>query len=396
MITDHVLIEYTGTESVVRVPEGVREIGACAFQESVVRKVFLPAGIETIGDCAFYGCDRLVEVVFAEEAETAEIGDSAFYGCTALKKAELPDTVRKIGNSAFYHCRKLRQSKLPEALESIGREAFAGCVALSSLSAGPALKALGSRAFFECGGLIRADLGRARCLYEVPEQCFFGCGRLQWAVLPESVRRIGSAAFENCGVLTEALLPESLEEIGNAAFAGCVSLSGIKVPESVASIGDRAFEGTAWLEQSPEMLTIAGNGILIRYSGSERAIRLPEGTRQILAEVFAGCEELQGVWLPEGTETIGENAFAGCTDLTRVHIPDSVRFSGDGAFEGTAWLKSFPDGPVIIADAVLIAWKGGHGDVTVPYGVKRIADRAFSECTGTETVILPDTVEEIG
>ena len=211
-----------GVETVAVVPEGVTEIGACAFQESAVKRVVLPASLERIGDCAFYGCDRLEEVVFSVpgNAGLTEVGDSAFYGCTALKVCALPDTVRSIGNDAFYQCRRLKLVRMPSeaevtqmpseaehmqmpsgaeikqmlsgaevvqmpaALEWVGARAFQGCAGLTEAVFGPALKALGERAFQGCDGLVRADMSLAEGLEMIPERCFFGCGSLKELKLP--------------------------------------------------------------------------------------------------------------------------------------------------------------------------------------------------------------------
>lgn len=49
-----------------------------------------------------------------------------------------------------------------------------------------------------------------------------------------------------------------------------------------------------------------------------------------------------------------------------------------------------------IRAGVLVAYHGQGTDVSIPYGVCRIGDRAFAYCTGLSEIYIPDTVTEIG
>ncbi len=61
------------------------------------------------------------------------------------------------------------------------------------------------------------------------------------AVLPDTVKSIGTSAFSNCMSLESINLPSGLEEIGSLAFYGCDLLKKIAVPETVTAIGEKAF-----------------------------------------------------------------------------------------------------------------------------------------------------------
>ena len=60
-------------------------------------------------------------------------------------------------------------------------------------------------------------------------------------ILPESVTRIGVAAFEGCTGLTSIEISNNVTSIGNYAFYKCISLTSVTIPDSVTSIGDWAF-----------------------------------------------------------------------------------------------------------------------------------------------------------
>ena len=70
---------------------------------------------------------------------------------------------------------------------------------------------------------------------------------------------------------------------------------------------------------------------------------IPEGTRVIEEEAFAGCRGMESVTLPEGLITIGARAFAE-TEVYDVTIPGSVEGIAADAFEGV-------DTPVMIRTA---------------------------------------------
>jgi len=61
--------------------------------------------------------------------------------------------------------------------------------------------------------------------------------------------------------------------------------------------------------------------------------RLPNGTREIQSEGFAGIAA-QRVILPEGITAIRSKAFANCNDLLYVNLPESLTSISADAFEG--------------------------------------------------------------
>lgn len=83
------IIEYTGTEDVVTIPETVEGkpvtvIGEEAFYEkSKMTEIHLPSGIETIEKGAFYRCYSLTSVTIP--ATVMQIGSGAFFRCGSLQ-----------------------------------------------------------------------------------------------------------------------------------------------------------------------------------------------------------------------------------------------------------------------------------------------------------------------
>lgn len=65
--------------------------------------------------------------------------------------------------------------------------------------------------------------------------------------LPNTITRIGEAAFSGCS-LTSIDIPNSVSRIDGAAFADCVGLTSITIPSSVTSIGHGFVSGCSSLK----------------------------------------------------------------------------------------------------------------------------------------------------
>ncbi len=79
---------------------------------------------------------------------------------------------------------------------------------------------------------------------------------------------------------------------------------------------------------------IVKDGILIKYSGSDQHVRIPEGIIKIESGAFWNCTFLQSAYLPKTVISIGGDAFVYCENLQRVNIPASVHEMGDDPFAG--------------------------------------------------------------
>lgn len=180
LIDNGVLIEYTGTDAEVIVPEEIKEIGFEAFYRSNVVCVRLPKGLTRIGRLAFNKCEKLNTVFFPESLE--QIGESAFEECAALSSITQPSRETVIEPHAFRGC-----DALPDEDD-----------------------------FVIVGGVLLKYRGKEE--------------RVR---VPDNVREISYGAFRNCKELISVALPEDLTEIGEAAFLGCERLSDIALQESI-------------------------------------------------------------------------------------------------------------------------------------------------------------------
>ena len=107
------LLRYQGSSATVEVPEGVKNIGFFAFEDtSIVKKVILPVGVERIEDCAFSWCFGLEEIIIPNTV--TYIGKGAFEECFKMKSIVIPASVTSIGDSAF--------NNFPSSFVIIGRQ----------------------------------------------------------------------------------------------------------------------------------------------------------------------------------------------------------------------------------------------------------------------------------
>ncbi len=82
------LCRYNGSDEVVHVPSGVREIGDNAFEGKDCVEVFLPDGVRSIGEKAFARCVRLRYIYMPDSIK--EIKQNAFFECFSLCGMRLP------------------------------------------------------------------------------------------------------------------------------------------------------------------------------------------------------------------------------------------------------------------------------------------------------------------
>ena len=83
--------------------------------------------------------------------------------------------------------------------------------------------------------------------------------------------------------------------------------------------------------------------------------------------------KVQSLVLPETLRSIEESAFVNCSHLTELKIPEGVKTIGDEAFDSCRALVSIDLGKV-----------------------EKIGAEAFNDCDSLETLVLPDTVTELG
>lgn len=139
------------------------------------------------------------------------------------------------------------------------------------------------------------------------------------------------------------------------------------------------------------------NGVLVKYTGKDKDVVIPDGVTSIGDKAFYECSSLTSITIPDGVISIGDEAFQWCRSLTSIAIPDSVTSIGVEAFSRCRSLTS-----VTIPNGVTSIGNGAFEDcsslrsIALPDGVTSIGNSAFWECGSLQSVAIPDSVTSIG
>ena len=406
-----ILIEYSGEEENIVIPEGITAIKAGLFANNgTIVSVTLPTTLKEIGESAFESCGRLVSVKIP--AGVTDINAFTFACCERLESVELPSTLKTIGEHAFYCCYKLTGVVLPNGLTTIDEAAFQHLgvnASVNDIIIIPAsVTKIGENAFDYCHNLTvyasaaerpsgwhkswngfnspckvswnfskfitdggvkyiefndgskyvveydneTANVTILSGVTTIPSGIFSGSKVLESIVLPEGVTLIEASAFANCENLSTVKLPSTLKEIGNSAFENCDSIEEIRMPDALTSLGESAFASCDNLE-------------LIVFS---------KGLRTLPLGCFRNCIALETVVIPEGITAIGNGVFSNCNNIVSVSLPTTLTEIGESAFADCRHLSS----------------------IRIPEGIVDIKDYTFVRCERLESVVLPSTLKTIG
>ena len=376
-----------------------------------LNSVTLGEGITEIGAKTFYDCDNLVCIVTNETLTT--IGAEAFYSCDSFNSVILYDAVSTIGENAFAECPELtiwcneataahtyatansipyeilNPNATPETYIQDGityyimnGEAIAIDFDESTTEVEIPVEIEGYpvtglyAAFQNCSQLTSVTLPNT--IQNIGSKTFYCCKKLQTVNIPAGVQQIGSSAFEECSVLTAIDLPDGLQTIEYACFADCDGLTEIEMPETVTSIAGEAFYSCNKLQSVviPDSVTSIGKSAF--YNSSLKTLTIGGGVKEMGNYAFASCYGLREVIICDGSEVIGGRAFYDCYSLTNVVIPDTVKTIGTNAFGMSS-----------------SAYRNEIKTLDIGKGVQTIEANAFSACTQVQTIVIPESLQQM-
>ena len=420
---------YPNKISEVSIPDTVVNIGRSAFEGSGLISVDIPKTVSNIGYSAFKDCTLLQTVtmnyndtIIESTTEGAyvykcRIDDSAFEGDTSLSFVRLSENVVEIGSYVFNKCSSLAELVLPERVTSLGRQ-FIGETAINSITVPKNVISAGDRDGGAFQGATLKNITFEEGIKKIPDYiCFSGnfFSYINNVSIPDTVTRIGEAAFQNCKSLREIQLSSQLTDIDNYVFKGSGLIS-IDIPKTVSYIGYSGFRDcvslqTVTMNYNDTVIESTTEGTYVykctindsAFEGdtSLSLVRLSENIVKIGSYAFNKCTSLTGLILPERVTQLGRRII-GETAISSIMVPKNVISAGDrdgGAFSGTVSLKSisFEEGMEKIPSYVCYA--GGNvsyiASVNIPDTVNEIGSYAFKDCIALKTLEVSDNIKEI-
>lgn len=236
-----VITKYTGTESIVTVPETldgckVIELGIDCFGENTaITSVKIGSGVEIIGDYAFYDCTSLSSVTIGKNVWS--VGVAAFEG-TPWLGAQTDEYVIVGDGVLLKYQGNASYLTIPAGIKHLSY-AFNMNYDLIGVEMGEELLTIGKYAFAYCESLRHVVFGPNTVL--IDDGAFDSCESLTNVSLPDSVVKIGSYAFNYCSSIAEMKLGSGVRTINEAAFRNCMRMKVMHMPSTVQTIGDSAF-----------------------------------------------------------------------------------------------------------------------------------------------------------
>ena len=221
--------------------------------------------------------------------------------------------------------------------------------------------------------------------------------------IPDSVTTLQNRICSGCTALREVYLPSGLTVIPDETFDGCSSLSTVHFPDTLEQIRFDAFCGTALTEFiAPDSLTEIWSYAFKDCSGLEKVDL--KNVSSVSGSAFQSCTALRSVRLSDKLTELPDHLFDGCTSLAEIDMPDNPIAVSSFILNGTAYYndQSNWDGGVLYADGYLIAADKTFASLTeytVKAGTLVIADDAFSGVGYTaklKKMTLPDGLYRIG
>ena len=409
----------------VNLPEEVTEIKGNAFLANFsLTTITLPKKVKSISNSgfgAFYGCYSLYEVVnhseLALEYDSTDNGYVAYYALGILENEEDSDIVTENGFVMYRmeghdilldYVGNAEDVVIPESVTVIGQSAFARNEAIKSVTLHQNISIIGNSAFALCPNLEKVVWDVAMCSANVNynpsypddgnwQYWFEGCPKLQTFEIGEHATSLPVGLFRKSDI-KDVVIPDTVTKIGSNAFERAASLRSVFIGSGVTEWGENLFQdskpvlvfsksegcadATITYQGEGEVYTVDDAFLLVKendvvtlltYYGEGTEVVLPSNIDVIGEKAFRNNEAITSVTFSEGISEIGDSAFEGCSNLAEVKLNANLETIGDSAFKKCTSLA----------------------EIKLNENLKDIGASAFNG-SGLEAIVIPDKVENIG
>lgn len=397
-----VVYELNAAEQTARVV-GLEEAGAT---EAVIPQTITSGGqnyaVTAIGAEAFRGLKTLEDVSLPEGLTVIEA--FAFSGCTSLHELFLPASLDSIGESAFSNMNgEIRFFFRSEKAPAVGGNPFVsqdysletkGYIYAFTRAADPFQtefegfdRLIPNNYYMACRPWSDIDethnfvfavneTEQTACVVrfylwsdnvDIPASVEFE-GRQYTVTSIRGLAYSEGPQFFQSWSLRSLSLPPTLEVIGHAAFAMNYALTSVTLPDGLRFVGDYAFDGC------------------------------------LIGEDYQTSIEPQGsIHIPASVDSIGYNAFYAkhiTVDAANKHYDsrdncDGVIRTADNTLVLTG--SAFSEIPASVEGIGRLLFRGSSvSQISLPAGLKRIEDFAFSQCKRLQSISLPEGLQSVG
>lgn len=386
--------------AVVAIERPTRWGGYSYTAQNQIQKITLPKTLRTISDYGLAGYHVINSIEIPENVES--MGNWIFENCNNLEQVKalpiVPPTLGSLAHtrlkinipSGSFHAYRLETQWNNDNVLIGGDEGVT--VSTGKIAAGD----LGHVVIDEAGylqevnkliiegelnsddwskikqmtNLTEVDLSKA-LIDEIPSYAFNDRWAINKVVLPPTLKKIGSNAFQRTA-LTSVNIPDNVETIEESAFRYASQLQEVHLPDSLTSLGRYAFSACRSL----------------------RTVKIPTKLKEIPWYTFDGCNSLQSVELHDNITSFGDYSFRNC-NLREITLPKLTTWVGGYAFNGNSNLSK-----VTLNEGLIDIWTYAFQNTAIdtlncPSTLRNIYNAAFAGCRNLRQINLNEGLTRI-
>lgn len=378
------------------------------YNQNKVRTLTLPRTLRHINDWGLSDYRAITNLEIPANVE--RMGENVVYNCPQLRRikvnAEVPPILGSLDNESYSDERAYIKITIP-------RESFHAYRLVSAWKTDRTVLIGGDEGVTVSTGKIAAgDLGHvvieeAGYLQEVNKLIIEGeLNADDWSKIKQMtnlteldlskalIDEIPSYAFNERWAIDKVVLPPTLKKIGSCAFQR-TSLTSVNIPDNVETIEENAFSQVRQLQEVhlPDSLTSLGR-YAFEKCRSLRTVKIPTKLKEIPWYTFDGCNSLQSVELHDSITGIGDYSFRNC-NLREITLPKSTTWVGGSAFEENANLSK-----VTLNEGLIDIWASAFQDTAIdtlncPSTLRNIYNSAFARCNNLRQINLNEGLTRI-
>ncbi|MBO7218643.1 MAG: leucine-rich repeat domain-containing protein, partial [Clostridia bacterium] len=398
VVTGNVTITVVETD----LAEGVSNYSHLSFGSN---GLVTPASGSITGDVVIPGVVRLAD---GSIYTVTQVG--GFEENTAITSVTIPSTVTTIKNNAFNGCTALTRVTIADNSEliTIGSQAFYGCSNLATITFGnnSKLTTLGDFAFYNCKKLTGVTL--PSIVTTVGANALRYTKALTTLTINGTLSNFDLYSFANMSSLTSVVIEASYtkDNLPQNLFYGCSGLTSVLIKEGTnitklpASMLEDCNNLESFVVEGENNIASIGDGfIMITGNNGSKLARFDLGTNRSLKSIGSGLfvaykgNELTDANLNLGTleslEYVGEKAFWGCSKITTLDFSKSklTAFEKDPFYNCKALTTVLLPDTLVEIGAKLFSGLYYLTNVNIPSSVTTIGSSAFNGCVNIENTI---------